>query len=75
MTKFNFKTPQQNKETKMANEGMKALIGKRMTRSVKFMGEDIKISKLSVNSSLLSGPILCLLEPSISAFVRNFKLI
>ncbi len=48
MTKFNFKTPQQNKETKMANEGMKALIGKRMTRSVKFMGEDIKISKLSV---------------------------
>ena len=28
--------------------GIKSLVGKRMTRNVKFMGEDIKINKLSV---------------------------
>lgn len=28
--------------------GIKGLVGKKMTRSVKFMGEDVKISKLSV---------------------------
>jgi len=28
--------------------GIKALVGKRVSKSVKFMGEDIKISKLSV---------------------------
>ena len=36
-----------NKETKMA-EGIKGLIGKKMTKKVKFMGEDVVISKLSV---------------------------
>jgi hypothetical protein len=29
-------------------EGIKALVGRKMTKSVKFMGEDVKISKLSV---------------------------
>jgi hypothetical protein len=29
-------------------EGIKALVGKKMTKSVKFIGEDIKITKLSV---------------------------
>jgi hypothetical protein len=29
--------------------GMKSLVGRKMTKSVKFMGEDIKISKLSVS--------------------------
>lgn len=33
----------------MANEGMKSLIGRKMHKPVKFMGEDIKISKLSVS--------------------------
>ena len=28
--------------------GIKDLVGKKMTKSVKFMGEDVKISKLSV---------------------------
>jgi len=28
--------------------GMKALVGKKMSKNVKFMGEDVKISKLSV---------------------------
>jgi hypothetical protein len=35
------------KENNMA-EGIKALVGRKMTKSVKFMGEDVKISKLSV---------------------------
>ncbi len=30
-------------------EGIKALVGRKMTKSVKFMGEDVKISKLSVS--------------------------
>ena len=28
--------------------GIKSLVGRKMTKSVKFMGEDVKISKLSV---------------------------
>lgn len=28
--------------------GIKALVGRKMTKNVKFMGEDVKISKLSV---------------------------
>lgn len=28
--------------------GIKSLVGKKMTKSVKFMGEDVKINKLSV---------------------------
>ncbi len=35
------------KDNKMA-EGIKALVGKKMTKNVKFIGEDIKITKLSV---------------------------
>jgi len=38
-------SPQVNKETKM---GIKALVGKKMTKKLKFMGEDIEIAKLSV---------------------------
>jgi hypothetical protein len=37
--------PSLTKETKM---GIKDLVGKKMTKVVKFMGEDLKISKLSV---------------------------
>lgn len=33
---------------KESNMGIKSLIGKKMTKNVKFMGEDVKISKLSV---------------------------
>jgi hypothetical protein len=33
-------------------EGIKSLVGRKMTKSVKFMGEDIKISKLSVSEVL-----------------------
>jgi hypothetical protein len=29
--------------------GIKSLVGRKMTKSVKFMGEDVKISKLSVS--------------------------
>ena len=30
------------------SEGIKGLVGRKMTKTVKFMGEDVKISKLSV---------------------------
>jgi hypothetical protein len=39
--------PSVKKETKMS-EGIKALVGRKMTKTVKFMGDDVKISKLSV---------------------------
>lgn len=39
--------PKISKVNKMA-EGIKALVGKKMTKNVKFIGEDIKITKLSV---------------------------
>lgn len=32
--------------------GFKSLVGRKMTKSVKFMGEDVKISKLSVSEVL-----------------------
>lgn len=51
MSEFNLKPPN-TKGIKMATDGMKSLIGKKMTRNVKFMGEDIKISKLSVSEVL-----------------------
>jgi hypothetical protein len=38
-------SPQLKKEIKM---GIKSLVGKKMTKKVKFMGEEIEISKLSV---------------------------
>jgi hypothetical protein len=31
------------------SEGIKSLVGRKMTKNVKFMGEDVKISKLSVS--------------------------
>lgn len=34
------------------SEGIKGLVGRKMTKAVKFMGEDIKISKLSVSEVL-----------------------
>jgi hypothetical protein len=34
------------------SEGIKGLVGKKMTKPVKFMGEDVKISKLSVSEVL-----------------------
>ena len=42
----NLKIPKISKENNMA--GIKGLVGKKMTKTVKFMGEDVKISKLSV---------------------------
>jgi hypothetical protein len=33
-------------------KGIKALVGQRMTKTVKFLGSDVKISKLSVNEVL-----------------------
>lgn len=33
-------------------EGIKGLIGRKMTKTVKFIGEDVKISKLSVSQVL-----------------------
>ena len=45
--------PTISKASKMASEsGIKGLVGRKMTKSVKFMGEDIKISKLSVSEVL-----------------------
>ena len=32
----------------VAHEGIKGLVGRKMTKSVKFMGEDVKITKLTV---------------------------
>jgi hypothetical protein len=34
------------------SEGIKSLVGKRMTKSVKFMGQDVKIAKLTVSEVL-----------------------
>lgn len=45
---FKLATPKILKETKMA-DGIKGLVGRKMTKTVKFMGEDVKISKLSVS--------------------------
>jgi len=42
------KIPTISKANKMATEGMKGLVGRKMTKTVKFMSEDIKIAKLSV---------------------------
>ena len=39
--------PKISKDNKMA-DGIRGLIGRKMTKTVKFMGEDVKISKLSV---------------------------
>lgn len=34
------------------SEGIKGLVGRKMTKAVKFMGEDVRISKLSVSEVL-----------------------
>lgn len=39
--------PKISKANKMA-DGIKGLVGKKMTKTVKFIGEDVKITKLSV---------------------------
>lgn len=44
-------TPKISKENKMA-DGIKGLVGKRMNKSIKFMGDNIEISKLSVSQVL-----------------------
>lgn len=44
--KFNLPVTKVEKSSKMS---FKDLVGKKMTKSVKFMGEDVKISKLSVS--------------------------
>lgn len=45
------KIPQISKANKMTN-GIKGLVGKKMTKTFKFMGEDVKVSKLSVSDVL-----------------------
>jgi len=42
----NLNIPKISKVNKMA--GIKSLVGKKSTKTVKFMGEDVKLSKLSV---------------------------
>jgi hypothetical protein len=49
----NIKIPKILKDNEMADEtGMRGLIGRKMSQSTKFMGVDIKISKLSVSQVL-----------------------
>lgn len=36
------------KKVEKMSEGIKSLVGKKITKSFKFMGEDVKIAKLSV---------------------------
>jgi len=49
MSKFEFKKPiTETPVNRKSIMSFKDLVGKKMTKSVKFMGEDIKISKLSV---------------------------
>jgi len=43
------KIPTISKANKMATEGIKGLVGRKMTKTVKFMSEDVKIAKLSVS--------------------------
>lgn len=43
--------PRISKANKMS-EGIKGLVGRKLTKTVKFMGEDIKIKKLSVSEVL-----------------------
>lgn len=44
----NIKIPKTLRVNNMADTGIRSLIGRKMTKTVKFMGEDLKISKLSV---------------------------
>ena len=44
----NIKIPKISKVNKMAETGFRALIGKRLDKQYKFMGVDVKMSKLSV---------------------------
>ena len=37
-----------NKEDKMTASGLKALVGRKMKKTIKFMGENVEIMKLSV---------------------------
>lgn len=46
-----YNTPTISKVNKMS-EGIKGLVGRKMTKTTKFMGEDVKISKLSVSEVL-----------------------
>lgn len=45
-SKIQIKKP--SKENEKMAEGMKGLVGRKMTKPTKFMGEDVKMSKLSV---------------------------
>jgi hypothetical protein len=47
--------PKISKESKMAEsmkDGIKSLVGKKMTKNTKFMGVDLKIQKLSISEVL-----------------------
>ena len=48
----NLTIPTISKVNKVGESVLKGLIGRKMTKNVKFMGEDIKISKLTVSEVL-----------------------
>ncbi len=41
--------PKISKDNKMATSGIQSLVGRKMTKTYKFLGEDVKIAKLSVS--------------------------
>ncbi len=45
-------TPKLQRNAKMAENTFRSLVGKRMTKNVKFLGTDVTISKLSVSQVL-----------------------
>jgi hypothetical protein len=48
----NIKIPKLNKDNKVAESGFRNLIGRRMSKNWKFMNEEVKINKLSVEQVL-----------------------
>jgi hypothetical protein len=44
----NIKIPKISKDNNMATSGIQSLVGRKMTKTCKFLGEDVKISRLSV---------------------------
>lgn len=48
----NLNIPKISKANNMSEKGIKSLVGRKMTKPIKFMGEEVKISKLSVSEVL-----------------------
>ena len=45
-------TPKINQRNKSMSEGLKSLVGNKVSKNVKFMGQDLEISKLTVSQVL-----------------------